>query len=78
MPDKTYRFAFSQDGKHLAVPQGIGAIVCQAGQPESFFEINGHQDVRTSAISPDGQWVLTGRFSYPNGIKIWQAAGGQI
>jgi len=75
---KSYRFVLSQDGKFLAAAESNGAVVWQTEQPQKLFELRGHQDVRTVAISPDGQWVLTGRFSHPHGIKIWQARAGKF
>ncbi len=73
IPGKHYFFALSRDGKVLATPQGDGAVVWNPDQPGKSLHLGSQNDVRATAVSPDGQWVLTGRFSHPAGIKIWQA-----
>jgi eukaryotic-like serine/threonine-protein kinase len=78
VPGRFYRFALSRDGKVLAAAQGDGAVVWHTDEAGPLLELRGHDDVRGIAVSPDGQWVLTGRFSYPRGIKVWQARGGKF
>jgi serine/threonine protein kinase/WD40 repeat protein len=77
MPGNRYGFALSQDGKILAAAQGNGAVVWHTDRPGPLHKLGGQQDVRDVAISPDGQWLLTGRFHHPSGIKIWRARLGQ-
>ena len=43
-----------------------------ADQPDKPIKIGPHDDVRHVAVSPDGRWVATGRWSYPGGAKIWE------
>ena len=76
VPGNQYIMALSRDGKVLAAAQGDGAVVWHADQPKPL-ELKGHYDVRDVAVSPDGQWVLTGRFSLPSGIKVWRTRPGK-
>ena len=65
-------FAQSRDGRVLASAQFEGALVLHADQPDKPIKLEPHDDVRYVAVSPDGRWVATGRFSYPGGAKIWE------
>jgi WD40 repeat protein len=65
-------FAQSRDGRVLASAQFEGALVLHADQPDLPIKLEPHEDVRHVAVSPDGRWVATGRFSYPGGAKIWE------
>jgi serine/threonine protein kinase/WD40 repeat protein len=72
VPGVPYHVVQSRDGRVLVVPQKRGALVWHADQPDKLIRLEGHEDVRHAAVSPDGRWVATGRFSYPGGIKIWE------
>ncbi len=65
-------FAQSRAGRVLASAQFEGALVLHADQPDKPFKLEPHDDVRHVAVSPDGRWVTTGRWSYPGGVKIWE------
>jgi len=56
----------------LVSAQFQGALVLHADQPDKLIKLEPHDDVRNVAVSPDGRWVVTGRFSYPGGAKIWE------
>jgi eukaryotic-like serine/threonine-protein kinase len=68
----------SRDGRFLAFNQLFGAVVLDADQLDRLIKLERHDDVRAVAVSPDGQWAATGRFSYPGGAKIWQLPTGKL
>ncbi|MGH7136644.1 MAG: WD40 repeat domain-containing protein, partial [Pirellulales bacterium] len=72
IPAANTHFAQSCDGRVLVSAQGWGAVVRHADQPDKLIKLEGHDDVRHVAVSPDGQWVATGRFWSPSGVKIWK------
>ena len=72
------RFALSRDGKVLASARVGGAVVWHADQPDRLVKLGIHYDARTISISPNGAWVVTGRFGYPGGLKVWHANTGKL
>jgi WD40 repeat protein len=66
-------YSQSQNGQVLASIQSQGVLVLHADEPHQLIKLEGHEDVRRTAVSPDGNWVATGRFSLPGGARIWQA-----
>ncbi len=72
IPAANAGFAQSRDGRVLACAQFQGALVLHADQPDKPIKLEAHDDVRNVAVSPDGRWVATGRWSYPGGVKIWE------
>jgi WD40 repeat protein len=62
----------SRDGSVVVLAQFHGALIRRADQPDKPIKIEGHYDVRNVAVSPDGRWVATSRFTYPRGVKIWE------
>ena len=72
VPAANAGFAQSRGGRVLAFAQFQGALVLHADQPDKPIKIGPHDDVRHVAVSPDGRWVATGRWSYPGGAKIWE------
>jgi serine/threonine protein kinase/WD40 repeat protein len=75
VPGTASGFARSRDGKVLAASQGEGAVVWHPDEPGPLTQLGGQSDVRNVVVSPDGQWVLTGRYTQPGSIKIWRALG---
>jgi WD40 repeat protein len=75
LPAADAKFAQSQDGRVLASAQFDGALVLHADQPDQPIKLEPHGDVRNVAVSPDGRWVATGRFSLPGSVKLWEVAG---
>jgi serine/threonine protein kinase/WD40 repeat protein len=70
----------SSDGKTLAVALGERAIVLHTGSTDRSVVLAPLEDVRQDiALSPDGQWVATGRDDGNGGdIRIWRASDGQL
>jgi serine/threonine protein kinase/WD40 repeat protein len=77
VPGNFSGFATSRDGQVLAATQGKGAVVWHRDLPGPLEELGNHLDVRAVAVSPDGKWVLTGRYSHPGGIKVWSSQTGK-
>jgi WD40 repeat protein len=77
-PAANSRIAQSDDGRVRAFPQRLqGPFVQDADQPHRCIKLKPvHLDVRHVAVSPDGRWVATGRFSHPGGVKIWERDKG--
>jgi tetratricopeptide (TPR) repeat protein len=69
--------AQSNDDRVLAIPAGNGAVVLHRGRPEQRIRLGPHTDVRYVAVSPNGQWVVTGSHS-ADGVKVWEAATGRL
>ena len=70
--------AQSQDGRVLASAQFQGGVVLHTDRPDQLIKLEPHQDVRHVAVSPDGQWVVTGGFGYPGRAKAWRARTGKL
>jgi serine/threonine protein kinase/WD40 repeat protein len=73
-----HMIAQSDDSRVLASTQKQGALVLRADQPNRLVRLEPHGDVRRLAVSPNGEWVVTGRFSHPGGAKVWQARTGKL
>jgi eukaryotic-like serine/threonine-protein kinase len=78
VPGVGNQFAQTADGKVLASAQFQGAVVLHADEPQRLIRLGPHTDVRFVAVSPNGQWVATGRFGYPGGAKVWDARTGKL
>ena len=61
----------------LAAAQIQGGVVLRADQPDQLVNLGPHEDARYVAVSPDGQWVVTGSFGY-GGAKVWHARTGKL
>jgi len=70
--------AQSRDGGVLAAAQFQGGVVLHADQPDQLIKLEPHQGVLSVAVSPDGLWVVTGRFGSPGGAKVWRAKTGKL
>jgi WD40 repeat protein len=70
----------SKDGRVVAVPQGGSTLLVHRDHPERRLVLGPQDDVRFSAVSPDGRWVVTcshwwdGRSS---SAQIWNADTGE-
>ena len=78
VPGVANAFAQSQDGRVLASAQFQGAVVLHADQPDRLINLGPHEDARSVAVSPNGQWVATGGFGYPGGAKVWDARSRKL
>jgi WD40 repeat protein/Tfp pilus assembly protein PilF len=71
----------SADGKVIACPTGDGARILRrtADGRIQFGSVRPQQDVRNSAVSPDGRWVATGTHTLTEGggAKVWEAKIGK-
>jgi serine/threonine protein kinase/WD40 repeat protein len=70
--------AQSRDGRVLASAEFQGAVAWHADQPDQLIPLGSHPDARYVAVSPDGQWVVTGGFGHPGGAKVWVARTGKL
>ena len=85
VPDSGFGYSreasMSQDGRVVAVPQGSSTLVIHRDQPERRLVLGPQDDVRFSAVSPDGQWVFSGTH-WENGktstARIWDAQTGKL
>jgi serine/threonine protein kinase/WD40 repeat protein len=70
----------SEDGRIMAVPQGDSTVVLHRDQPGRRMILDPQYDVRFSAVSPDGRWVVTGSHWWDGRSKsarIWDAETGR-
>jgi hypothetical protein len=70
----------SQDGRLVAVPQGRSTLVLHRDRPERRMVLGPQFDVRLSAVSPDGRWVVTGSHWWDgrsSSARIWDAETGR-
>jgi WD40 repeat protein len=74
VPGSNCKLAQSRDGRVLACPHWGGAYVMFAERSEQPVKIDGHEDVRSVAVSPDGRWVATGSHGSSAFVKVWEAA----
>jgi serine/threonine protein kinase/WD40 repeat protein/tetratricopeptide (TPR) repeat protein len=69
----------SADGRVIAVPRySSGAITLRPDRPNEAVTLGPQHDVRNTAVSPDGRFVVTGTHSATTavGIKVWDAQTG--
>jgi serine/threonine protein kinase/WD40 repeat protein/tetratricopeptide (TPR) repeat protein len=70
----------SADGRVVAVPQGSSTLVLHRDRPDRRVVLGGQSDVRFSAVSPDGSWVVTCSHWWDGrskSVRIWDAGTGQ-
>jgi eukaryotic-like serine/threonine-protein kinase len=70
----------STDGRVVAVPQGSSTLVLHRDRPDRRLVLGPQYDVRFSAVSPDGGWVVTGSHWWDGrsrSARIWDAGTGQ-
>ncbi len=66
----------SADGRVVAVPQGHSTLVLYRDRPDRRVVLGPQHDVRFSAVSPDGRWVVTCSWEsdgHSKTIRIWDA-----
>ncbi len=69
----------SADGRVVAVPQGHSTLVLYRDRADRRVVLGPQYDVRLSAVSPDGRWVVTcswGADGCSKTIRIWDAEAG--
>ena len=69
----------SADGRVVAVPQGSSTLILDRDRPDRRLVLGPQYDVRFSAVSPDGRWVVTcswGADGRSKTIRIWDAETG--
>lgn len=70
----------SQDGRVLAMPRGHSTLLWHRGRPERQLVLGPQTDVRFSAVSPKGEWVVTSSHwsdGLSNSAWIWDAETGR-
>ena len=67
----------SSDGRVISSPQGTGALVLETDHPDRPIALTPHDDVRYTAVSPNGTWAATGSHWYTK-VKIWSARTGTL
>jgi serine/threonine protein kinase/WD40 repeat protein/tetratricopeptide (TPR) repeat protein len=69
--------AASPDGRVVVVGSGRQAHVCHSDRPDPLIRLE-HDDVRSVALSPDGNWVATGSHGASLETKVWDASTGRL
>ncbi len=70
-------FDVSCNGNIIAVPNGDGALIWSADNPDHPKRIGPHRDVRQLSISPDGRQLATGGWNGGNAC-IWDIDSGTL
>ncbi len=58
-----------------------GALLFHRDRPETPLRLGPQSDVRNTAVSPDGRWVVTSThhdIAPHAGVKVWDAASGRL
>jgi tetratricopeptide (TPR) repeat protein len=79
-PDHPDNVGASRNGRVLAVQQGDQAIVLDRDRPSWRAMLGPQYDLRNTAVSPDGRWVVTCSFFWDGRSKstrIWEAETGR-
>jgi serine/threonine protein kinase/WD40 repeat protein len=72
------QMAHSQDGRVPAISGGSRrGVVLHSDRQGQLVQLGPHGDVRSIAVSPDGQWVATGSH-HGTKVKIWEAPSGKL
>jgi serine/threonine protein kinase/WD40 repeat protein len=70
----------SKDGRVVAVPLGHTTVLLHRDHPEGGRMLGRQYDVRFSAVSPDGRWVVTcshWRDGHSRSARVWDADTGR-
>jgi WD40 repeat protein len=68
----------SANGRWLGAMAGPAqAVVLDLERPGAAVVLDGHPNVSTMALSPDGRWAVTGT-QHGTGIKVWDARSGKL
>jgi WD40 repeat protein len=69
-----------REGHIIVAPQGNQALLVDRGSPPRRFVLGPQYDLRSTAVSPDGRWVVTGSH-WSDGrspmVSIWDGATGK-
>jgi serine/threonine protein kinase/WD40 repeat protein len=77
-PPSIHNIAISPDGRVMASAQGWGALVWHADKGDQLIKLAPQYDVRSVAISPEGEWVATGsHFQTDVYVKVWESGTGR-
>jgi len=69
----------SEDGRIIALPNAQGAILLNRDHPGARLFVQGQDDVRNCAVSPDGRWVVTcSHWQVDCNARIWDAKSGKL
>ena len=74
-------FGCSRDGRRFSLPNAnAGGLVWDRDHPNKFLEVGPQSDVRSTAMSPDGRWVVTGSHESTKGegVKVWNAHTAEL
>jgi WD40 repeat protein len=77
----THGASASADARVVAVPQGNCTVVFHRDHSDRRVVLGPQFDVRFSAVSPDGRWVVTGSHwedVASTSARIWDAESGQL
>jgi eukaryotic-like serine/threonine-protein kinase len=77
LPSRGEEIGSSSDGRVIISPQGTGALVLDLDHPKRPIPLVPHDDVRYTAVSPDGEWAATGSHWHTK-VKIWAARVGTL
>jgi serine/threonine protein kinase/WD40 repeat protein len=69
----------SPDGAVVVLAQGDSAVVLHRDRPRRSFVLQPQKDVRQTAVSPNGHWVVTCSYN-PDlvaSVRIWNAETGE-
>jgi WD40 repeat protein len=73
------RAAITPDGRWLAAITGCAQItVFDLKQPGRSVVLPTQPPACFVAISPNGQWVADGTWTFPSGVRIWDAHSGKL
>jgi eukaryotic-like serine/threonine-protein kinase len=71
--------SLSPDGRRMAVVASVGrAFVFDLDAPEPLVWLQGHAGLADVVFSPNGQWLASGTWRSPSGVRIWDAATGAL
>jgi WD40 repeat protein len=78
--DKWFRAGCSRDGRVLAVSDYSNgqALVLDIERPGHQVVLRNCPRIASLAVSPDGRWVAAGLSENTTGVRIWDAASGQV
>jgi WD40 repeat protein len=77
-PASPHAVAANRDGRVTASAQGWGGLVRHPDRGDKLILLKPQYDVRSVAVSPDGDWIATGSHSTTDVyVKVWEARTGR-